>query len=130
MSVSLYFTQLKSLWDELHSIAPINPCICGNAKSIIDQQNQDRAMEFFRASMTDSRPSAAKFSSWIAFLQFSIHGFPNKPPKKSERFSSTSATQLSSAQYQKLLSLLAKEDTMGSSVNLAGPSNEEDDWSG
>jgi hypothetical protein len=48
MTVSLYFTQLKSLWDELHSIAPINPCICGNAKSIIDQQNQDRAMEFLQ----------------------------------------------------------------------------------
>lgn len=27
---------------------------------------------FFRASMTDSRPSAAKFSSWILFLQFSV----------------------------------------------------------
>nr|KYP38660.1 hypothetical protein KK1_040091 [Cajanus cajan] len=32
MSVSLYFTQLKSLWDELSSIAPISSCICGNAK--------------------------------------------------------------------------------------------------
>jgi hypothetical protein len=48
MSVSLYFTQLKSLWDELNSIAPVNPCICGNAKSIIDQLNQDRAMEFLQ----------------------------------------------------------------------------------
>lgn len=37
MSVSLYFTQLKSLWDELNSIALVNPCICGNAKSILDQ---------------------------------------------------------------------------------------------
>ncbi|CAJ2657314.1 unnamed protein product [Trifolium pratense] len=61
---------------------------------------------------------------------YQIHGFPNRPPKKSESSSSTPAQQLSSAQYQKLLSLLAKEDTMGSSVNLAGPSNEEDDWSG
>lgn len=43
--VSLYFTQLKSLWDELNFIAPVNPCIYGNAKSILDQQNQDRAME-------------------------------------------------------------------------------------
>ena len=48
MSISLYFTQLKSLWDELHSIAPTKPCICGNAKSTIDQQNQDRAMEFLQ----------------------------------------------------------------------------------
>src|SRR4051812_46355502 len=48
MSVSLYFTQLMSLWDELTSIVSINPYICGNAKSIIDQQNQNRAMEFFQ----------------------------------------------------------------------------------
>ena len=48
MSVSLYFTQLKSLWDELNSIISITPCICGNAKSIINQQNQDCAMEFLQ----------------------------------------------------------------------------------
>jgi hypothetical protein len=52
---------------------------------------------------------------------YQIHGFPNKPQKKPEpSLSSTSANQLSSAQYQKLLSLLAKEDTVGSFVNLAG----------
>ena len=43
--VSLYFTQLKSLWDELNSILSI---ICGHAKSYIDQQNQDCAMEFLQ----------------------------------------------------------------------------------
>ena len=48
MSVSLYFTKLKSLWDELNSVALVNPCILGNAKSILDQQNQDRAMEFLQ----------------------------------------------------------------------------------
>jgi hypothetical protein len=48
MIVSLYFTQLKSLWDELNSIAPVNLCICGNAKSILGQQNQDCAMEFLQ----------------------------------------------------------------------------------
>lgn len=48
MSVSSYFTQLKALWDELNSIIPIHPCICANAKSIIDQQNQDRSMEFLQ----------------------------------------------------------------------------------
>lgn len=35
--VSLYFTQLKSLWDEFNFIAPINPCICGNATKILDK---------------------------------------------------------------------------------------------
>ena len=48
MSVSLYFTQLKSLWDKLSFIISITPCICCNAKNIIDQQNQDRAMEFLQ----------------------------------------------------------------------------------
>ena len=48
MLVSLYFTQLKSLWDELSSIISVTPYICGTAKSIMDQQNQDRAMEFLQ----------------------------------------------------------------------------------
>ncbi|KAJ0970763.1 hypothetical protein J5N97_018722 [Dioscorea zingiberensis] len=48
MTVSLYFTQLKSLWDELSSIISIIPCTCGNGKCIIEQQNQDRAMEFLQ----------------------------------------------------------------------------------
>ncbi|CAJ2662218.1 unnamed protein product [Trifolium pratense] len=181
MSVSLYFTQLKSLWDELNSIAPVNPCICGNAKSIIDQQNQDRAMEFLQGVhdrfsavrsqilLMDPFPSIQRIynivrqeekqqeinfrplpaeestalqTSKVSYRNqgkrprpyyencnkyghtiatcYQIHGFPSKPQKKSELSSSTSANQLSSAQYQKLLSLLAKEDTVGSSVNLAG----------
>ncbi|XP_073278715.1 uncharacterized protein [Primulina huaijiensis] len=62
MSVSLYFTQLKSLWDELNSIIPIPPCIWGNAKGIIDHQHQDRAMEFLQDFMTVSRQFEAKFS--------------------------------------------------------------------
>lgn len=44
----MYFTQLQSMWDELGSIVTVNPCIYGNAKSIIDQQNQDCAMEFLQ----------------------------------------------------------------------------------
>lgn len=46
MDVSLYFTQLKSLCDELNNSTSINPCICGPAKCLIEQQNQDQAMEF------------------------------------------------------------------------------------
>lgn len=48
MSVSSYVTQLKSLWDELNSILSASQCICGNAKIIMEQQNQDRAMEFLQ----------------------------------------------------------------------------------
>lgn len=47
MFFSLYFTQLKSLWDELNSIAPVNPCIYGNAKSILDPKNQHYAKKAF-----------------------------------------------------------------------------------
>ncbi|KAI5404977.1 hypothetical protein KIW84_051944 [Lathyrus oleraceus] len=203
MVVSLYFTQLKSLWDELNSIAHVNPCIYGNAKSILDQQNQDRAMEFLQGvhdhfstvhsqiliidpflsiqriynlvrqeekqKEINFRPlpaeeSIALHTSKVSYRTqekrrhpycehcnkhghtiatcYQIHGFPNKPQKKSESSSSSSTNQLSSAQYQKLISLLAKEETMGPSMNLAsttficipfswiidsGLGNEEDD---
>ena len=46
MTVSLYFTQLKSLWDELSNIISTIPCTCGNEKCIIEQKKQDRAMKF------------------------------------------------------------------------------------
>jgi len=184
MFVSLYFTQLKSLWDELNSIAPVNPCICGNAKSLLDQQNQDRAMEFLQgvhdrfsavrsqillmdpfpsiqciynivrqeekqqeinfhpfpavesaALQTSKAPSRTLGKRQRPFCEhynkhghtlatcYQIHGFPSnssKPQKKTEPSQSTSANQLSSSQYHKLLTLLAKEDNVGSSVNLAG----------
>lgn len=48
MSASIYFTELKYLWDELGSIIHITPSICGNTKNIMDQQNQDRSMEFLQ----------------------------------------------------------------------------------
>ncbi|KAI5399488.1 hypothetical protein KIW84_064723 [Lathyrus oleraceus] len=60
---------------------------------------------------------------------YQIHGFPNKPQKKSEPSLSSSANQLSSVQYQKLLSLLVKEEIVRPPMNLAGPGNKEDDWS-
>ena len=44
----IIFTQLKSLWDELNSILSTPSCICGHAKSYIDQQNQDHAIEFLQ----------------------------------------------------------------------------------
>ncbi|KAK1549613.1 hypothetical protein Q3G72_004813 [Acer saccharum] len=64
---------------------------------------------------------------------FQIHGFPDKQVKTSTPTSSTSATsatQLTPAQYTKLLAILAKEESGGSSAHLAGPINEEEDWSG
>ncbi|XP_075493461.1 uncharacterized protein LOC142531251 [Primulina tabacum] len=75
---------------------------------------------------------------------YQIHGFPDTQVKKSatssgfadtqmkktETPSAFFASQLTSEQYNKLLALLAKDESGGSSVHLAGPSNEEDDWSG
>ncbi|KAM7482085.1 hypothetical protein LguiB_006668 [Lonicera macranthoides] len=194
MSVSLYFTQLKSLWDELSSIISVTSCICGNAKNIIDQQNQDRSMEFLQglhdrfsairsqillmepfpsiqriynlvrqeekqqeinirttpvvdsaalqASKPCSRPSGKRSRPFCEHCNkhghtlatcYQIHGFPDKQAKKSGPPSSTSATfasQLTPDQYNKILALLAKEESGGSSVHLAGPSNQEEDWSG
>lgn len=194
MSISLYFTQLKSLWDELGSIITISPCICGNAKSIIEYQNQDRSMEFLQGLhdrfsairsqilLMDPFPSVQRIYNLVrqeekqqeinirsthtvdsAALQaskppnrysgkrqrpfcehcnkhghtistcYQIHGFPDKQVKKSGPPLSAPvnlANQITPAQYEKLLALLAKEETGGSSAHLAGPSNEEDDWSG
>ncbi|XP_012845762.1 PREDICTED: uncharacterized protein LOC105965741 [Erythranthe guttata] len=194
MSVLLYFTQLKSLWDELGSIIHITPCICGNAKSIIDQQNHDRSMEFLeglhdrfsairsqillmepfpsiqriynlvrheekqqeinilttptvdaaalQASKPPFRPSRKRQRPFCNHCNkhghtlatcYQLHGFPNKHVKKSVPPPSNStlmASSLTHEQYNKLLTLLAKEETSGPSVHLAGPINEEDDWSG
>ncbi|KAI9165064.1 hypothetical protein LWI28_006873 [Acer negundo] len=194
LSVSLYFTHLKSLWDELSSIVSITPCIYGNAKSNIDQQHQDRAMEFLQglhdrfstirsqillmepfpsiqriynmvrqeekqqeihdrsiptidsATLKESKPSFRssgkcrrpfyehynKHGHTFAMC-FQIHGFLDKHVKTSTPISSTSATsatQLTPAQYTKLLAILAKEESGGSSAHLVGPINEEEDWSG
>lgn len=42
MSLSEYYTTLKTLWDNLESVdEPVTPCVCGNA--VILQQKADRA---------------------------------------------------------------------------------------
>ena len=54
---------------------------------------------------------------------YQIHGFPDKQVKKSRPPSSTSApapNQLTPEQYNKLLALLSKDESNGSSVHLAG----------
>lgn len=37
---------MKALWDELNSLQPVEPCVCGNAKTMNQLQQLDRAMEF------------------------------------------------------------------------------------
>ncbi|XP_017239587.1 uncharacterized protein LOC108212373 [Daucus carota subsp. sativus] len=48
MSVTAYFTKLKSLWDEFDSISPTEQCICGAEKVLIERLARDRAMEFMQ----------------------------------------------------------------------------------
>ncbi|KAH9672540.1 protein kinase domain-containing protein [Citrus sinensis] len=47
-SVSLYYTRMKALWDELNSLQQIGPCTCANAKTVSQLQQLDRAMEFLQ----------------------------------------------------------------------------------
>ncbi|XP_059433814.1 uncharacterized protein LOC132166964 isoform X2 [Corylus avellana] len=48
MSVSAYFTKLKSLWNELNSLVSIQPCTCGHGRTTAEKLQQDRAMEFLQ----------------------------------------------------------------------------------
>ncbi|KAF7143763.1 hypothetical protein RHSIM_Rhsim05G0166600 [Rhododendron simsii] len=48
LSVSAYFTKLKSLWDELNSLQVFQPCTCGSGKFFSERLQQYRAMEFLQ----------------------------------------------------------------------------------
>ncbi|XP_026442669.1 uncharacterized protein LOC113342296 [Papaver somniferum] len=49
MSVSLYYTKIKTLWDQYDSlIAVTEVCICGAGKSLLERLERDRAMEFLQ----------------------------------------------------------------------------------
>jgi hypothetical protein len=45
-SVSVYYTQLKSLWDELSSFRPIPECTCRGLKVLLDFHNQEYVYHF------------------------------------------------------------------------------------
>ncbi|KAL5718439.1 hypothetical protein ACHQM5_011341 [Ranunculus cassubicifolius] len=48
LSVTNYYTRLKSLWDEYDSLVPFEACICGTGKSLLERHERDRAMEFLQ----------------------------------------------------------------------------------
>ncbi|XP_059636064.1 uncharacterized protein LOC132278280 [Cornus florida] len=48
LSVSAYFTKLKSLWDGLNSLQAFQPCTYGSGKGFSDRLQQDRAIEFLQ----------------------------------------------------------------------------------
>ncbi|XP_026379468.1 uncharacterized protein LOC113274224 [Papaver somniferum] len=76
-SVAIYFTHLKTLWDQLDSFRPLVPCICGAGKDFVDHHNQDRSMEFLQGLhdrfstlrsqcfLTELMPSAAKIYNLV-----------------------------------------------------------------
>jgi hypothetical protein len=45
-SVSSYFTQLKSLWDELCNYRPIPQCSCGEMKVVVKHYHQEYVYQF------------------------------------------------------------------------------------
>ncbi|XP_026378177.1 uncharacterized protein LOC113272579 [Papaver somniferum] len=47
-SISSYYTKLKSLWDEVGALTPVEPCTCGNGRKVLEQLNRDKAMEFLQ----------------------------------------------------------------------------------
>ncbi|KAL5709106.1 hypothetical protein ACHQM5_019829 [Ranunculus cassubicifolius] len=48
LSVTAYHTKLKALWDEIDSLTPTEPCICGAGKSLLERHERDRTMEFLQ----------------------------------------------------------------------------------
>ncbi|CAL9031134.1 unnamed protein product [Prunus brigantina] len=53
MSVSLYYTKLKALWDELASYNLSPTCSCGGMKTYNEQKDRDHIMQFLM-SLNDS----------------------------------------------------------------------------
>ncbi|XP_026441617.1 uncharacterized protein LOC113340759 [Papaver somniferum] len=49
MSVSLYYTKIKTLWDQYDSLVAVTEvCICGAGKSLLERLERDRAVEFLQ----------------------------------------------------------------------------------
>ncbi|XP_026440554.1 uncharacterized protein LOC113339516 [Papaver somniferum] len=49
MPASLYYTKIKTLWDQYDSlVASTEACICGAGKHMIERLERDRAMEFLQ----------------------------------------------------------------------------------
>lgn len=46
LSISSYYTKLKSLWDELYSYLSIPTCHCGSSKALQDYQQQEKLTQF------------------------------------------------------------------------------------
>lgn len=47
MDVNVYYTKLRTLWDELKDFQPVSVCNCGSMKDWVNYQNQECIMQFF-----------------------------------------------------------------------------------
>ncbi|XP_026432325.1 uncharacterized protein LOC113329698 [Papaver somniferum] len=48
MHVSLYYTKIKTLWDQYDSLVAIEACICRAGKSLLERVERDREIEFLQ----------------------------------------------------------------------------------
>ncbi|KAL4302210.1 hypothetical protein GQ457_10G003950 [Hibiscus cannabinus] len=80
MNISIYYTQLKIIWDELASVKPTCTCLqcsCGGLRKVLDDQQQELTMQFLmglnetfanvrsQILLIDPMPSIAKVFSLV-----------------------------------------------------------------
>lgn len=116
LSFSLYFTQLKPLWDEPSSILSLHMFVL---TKIVP-------WSFFKDSIIIFQLFAIKFSWW--FHLFSVYKLVCQEEKQEINTRTTptidaaafQACILTFEKYNKLLALLGKEESGGSLIHLAG----------
>ncbi|XP_026440421.1 uncharacterized protein LOC113339346 [Papaver somniferum] len=97
LNVAMYFTNLKTLWDQMDSFRPPVACICAAGKSFLEHHNQDRSMEFLQGlhdrfsslrsqcMLMEPMPSAAKLYNLV------------RQDEEQQGINSSSLTQVDSA---------------------------------
>ncbi|XP_026431827.1 uncharacterized protein LOC113329073 [Papaver somniferum] len=118
MLVSLYYTKIKTLWDQYDSlVASTEACICGAGKHMIERLERERAMEFLQG-LHDRL-------GHVRDKCYRLHGFPattsSSPSPANSNMHLTAATAvtpadasaiphalptLSADQYARLLALI------------------------
>ncbi|WOH13446.1 hypothetical protein DCAR_0832956 [Daucus carota subsp. sativus] len=152
MSVTNYFTRLKSLWDEYDSLVSSEPCICGASKFLIERQERDRAMEFLQGLhdrfsnirsqilLIEPLPSAQKIFNLrqrpycdhcnkyghTRQTCYQIHGFPPSKPKGTAPISTVAAVTSTDKQEQPVLPSLSA-DQYNRLLSMLSTPNIDDD---
>ncbi|GJZ71218.1 putative RNA-directed DNA polymerase [Tanacetum coccineum] len=98
-SVSIYFTQLRSIWDEAQSIYPFprcscNKCVCDVGKKINEHQEKERLYEFLMGWMPNSQSLEPKSWQQNRFLRSEQRiTWRNDPPGSNKERSGTKAVK-------------------------------------